>query len=674
MANPIRLFRSPVKRRDKRSLWPDLRATISSPVTRSITLWVLASIVVIELAILVPSLLDRRDELVAEIDARNRYAAEFTLREDGFESADRLVALSDVVAVALHSPEGRLLDAAGALPEMIPEPVPSSRPHLDGNRIISHWHLMTDTGPVQAIVWLRADDVGHQLLYFGLRILGLVLVIALFVTAVTMAIVGSRVLRPLVSITRAVREARRTGRREYVDPRQPGEFGELVAQYNATINEQQAAEERGERLYYQAMHDPLTGLPNRSLFSDRLNQALERSTRYGEGAAIFLMDLDRFKLFNDTHGHLAGDELLCAVAERMRDTLRNSDTVARIGGDEFAIIEPRITPETDCEELGERLRKAIKRPFTINGTNVTLATSVGVTLLPEDGTDDDTLIVNADIAMYRAKHDGGDRVCRFRPEMRDHVVRRLTLEHALKEGLTGSQFELHYQPIVDLSDDTVTSFEALVRWHHPEWGLIPPNHFLPVVEQTGMIVELGDWILARAVADLPHLQKIAPGCTRVAVNVAAGQLAEVLADEMVQRALVDTNLNGNNLTLEITESEVLGSTESTIAGLQRAGDMGVTIAIDDFGTGYSSLAQVQDLPGHILKIDRRFVASLSGSQRACDLFASVVSMGHSLGMQVVAEGIETTEQLEIVRASGCDRGQGYLLGRPLPLSTLLKQV
>lgn len=674
MTNPIRSSRSSAKGWDRRSLWLDLRATTSSPVTRSITLWVLASIVVVELAILVPSMLDRREELVTEVDMRNRYAAEFVLREDGFEPADRLMALSDVVAVAIHSPEGRLLDAHGALPDVIPEPVPSSRPRLEGDLIISHWHLMTKTEPVLAIVWLHADDVGRELLYFGLRILGLVLIIALFVTAVTMAIVGSRVLRPLVRITRAVQEARRTGRREYVDPRQPGEFGELVAQYNATISEQQAAEERGERLYYQAMHDPLTGLPNRSLLADRLNQALERSTRYGERAAVFLMDMDRFKLFNDTYGHLAGDDLLRAVAERVRDTLRNSDTVARIGGDEFAIIEPRVTPGTDCEKLGERLRKAIKKPFTINGMEVMLAASIGVTLLPEDGTDDDTLIVNADLAMYRAKHEGGDRVCRFRPEMRDHVVRRLTLEHALKEGLASSQFELHYQPIVDLADDTVTSFEALIRWRHPEWGLILPNHFLPVVEQTGMIVELGDWILARSIADLPSLRMIEPGCTRVAVNVAAGQLATVQADDMVRGALADTDLKGDNLTLEITESEVLGSTESTIAGLERAGDMGVTIAIDDFGTGYSSLAQVQDLPGHILKIDRRFVVPLSSSQRARDLFTSVVSMGHSLGMQVVAEGIETTEQLEVVRESGCDRGQGYLLGRPLPLSALLNEV
>lgn len=670
MARARRWLRLPGTQRARRSLRRDIRATLRSPVTRSIALWVLASIIVIELAILVPSMIGRRAELVTEIDARNRYAAEFALRGENFGTADRLVALPEVAAVAIHSPEGGLLDTAGAVPRAIPAPASSTPARLEGDRIVSHWHLMADDKSVQAIVWLHAGHIDRELLQFGLRILGLVLVIALFVTAVTMAIVGTRVLRPLVGITQAVREARRTGRREHVNPQQPGEFAELVAQYNATISEQQAAEERGERLHHQAMHDPLTGLPNRSLFADRLAQALERLTRYDESAAILLMDLDRFKLFNDTYGHRAGDELLCAVAERVRNTLRNSDTVARIGGDEFAIIEPRVASQANCEIVGERLRQTIKAPFTVNGAEVSLNASIGMTLLPEDGTNGDTLIVNADLAMYQAKNQGGDRICRFRPGMRDDVVQRLTLEHALKQGLADDQFELHYQPIVDLADDTVIAFEALIRWNHPEWGLVPPNHFLPVVEQTGMIAELGDWVLARAIADLPRLRQNAPGCARVAVNVAAGQLAVVDADDMVRRALSGTGLEANVVTLEITESAVLGSPESTIAGLERAASLGVTIAIDDFGTGYSSLAQVQDLPGHILKIDRRFVAPLSSSQRARDLFASVVSMGHSLGMQVVAEGIETAEQLEVVRASGCDRAQGFLLGRPLPLPAL----
>jgi len=644
----------------------DVVATLSSPVTRSIGLWVLASILVIEFAILVPSVLDRRDELVTGLDARNRYAAAAAMRGDPGDPLGAIASLPDVRGVALFDQGGLALGAAGEVPADGAMP---AGPRVLGERVITSWPIVVGEESVTAIVALDAADLDRRLVEFGGRVIGLVLIIAVFVTGVTMAIVGTRVLRPLTTITRAVREARRTGKRETVDPHQPGEFSELVAHYNATINEQKEAERRGERLFYQAMHDPLTGLPNRALFSDRLQQAIERAERYGESAAVVLLDLDRFKLFNDTHGHAAGDELLRAVARRVRDVLRSSDTVARIGGDEFAVIEPRVDSADQCREFCERLRQALREPFEIGSAAATLSASIGVTLLPEDCTDSDTLIVNADLAMYRAKHAGGDRVCRFRRDMREDMVRRVTLEQALEEAVESEQFELYYQPIVDLHRDRVSSYEALVRWQHPEWGLIPPHHFLPVVEQTGMIVPLGDWVLSRAMRDLPELRARAPGCERVAVNVAAGQLKGEGADDLIRRALARGPAGPDALILEITESEVLDSPEATIEGLERAAQLGAMIAIDDFGTGYSSLAQVQDLPGHILKIDRRFVAGLVASRKARDLFAAVVSMGRSLGMQVVAEGVETPEQLEIVRASGCDRAQGFLLGRPHPLSS-----
>jgi EAL domain-containing protein (putative c-di-GMP-specific phosphodiesterase class I) len=254
--------------------------------------------------------------------------------------------------------------------------------------------------------------------------------------------------------------------------------------------------------------------------------------------------------------------------------------------------------------------------------------------------------------------------------MRDEVVQRLTLETALLEAIEDEQFELHYQPLVDLVDGTVIGYEALIRWRHPEWGLVSPNHFLPVVEESDMIVAVGDWAMRRALSDLPALQRAAPRCQRVAVNVSAGQLAVVGADQLLTNALAMTGRDACELTLEITESAILHSSEATVDGLERAAALGASIAIDDFGTGYSSLAQVQDLPGDVLKIDRRFVSPLTESQRARDLFASVVSMGHSLGMKVVAEGIEGPRQLEIVRASACDRAQGFWFAPPLPLGQL----
>jgi len=660
-----------VRRRGRaRTLWRDVAAALASPVTRSIALWVLASILLVELAILVPSLIDRRSELVAVVDERNRYAAGAVLGTDVRDSIERIAQLPEIDGIAWFDADGRRVGGQGTEPTLKPGELTPGETRILGDRAVTVWQFEATPTPATAVVALDVADLDSQLFGFGLRVIGLVFIISVFVTAVTMAIVGSRVLRPLTRITSAVREARRTGRRETVDPEQPGEFGELVAHYNATINEQKKAEQRGEQLYYQAMHDPLTGLPNRALLADRLQQAVERAGRYGEEAAVMLLDLDRFKLFNDSHGHAAGDELLRRVAGRVQDVLRNSDTVARIGGDEFAVIQPRIGEEADYERLGERLRSALADPFDVDGVQAVLAASIGVTLLPEDGTDSDSLLVNADLAMYRAKHCGGDRVCRFRPAMRDDMVRQITMEQALEHALAEEQFMLYYQPILDLGTDEVTSFEALVRWNHPEWGLVPPNHFLPLVEQTGMIAGLGDWVLARAAADLSTLRDRFPACRRVAVNVAAGQLAAESADALVSRALAGSGVEADQLTLEITESEVLESPESTIEGLERASRMGVLIAIDDFGTGYSSLAQVQDLPGHVLKIDRRFVQPLAESRRARDLFAAVVSMGRSLGMRVVAEGIETPDQLEVVRASGCDFAQGYLLGHPRSLQAL----
>ncbi len=642
---------------------------LASRVTRGIAVHVLAAIVLIELIILVPSIVDRRGELIESIDRQNRYAAQAIVQElppDRLRSA--VERLSAVESIVLSTGESGTRAGQGGLSAQAPER--SQSPSLENGSIVSRWQLDTGAEKVVANVKLNAGSLEQSLWLFGLRILGLVFLIAAFVTTVTMAVVGRRVLQPLNQITSAVREARRTGRRKYIDPDQPGEFAELVAQYNATIAEQVAAEQRGERLYYQAMHDPLTGLPNRALLGDRLSQAVERYRNYGETAAVLLLDLDRFKMFNDTYGHAAGDELLRAVGERLRSTLVTADTVARLGGDEFAIVHPRVDSVAACDSITDAVHRALSEPFDIDGVRVTESTSIGVTMLPSDGDDGEILIVNADLAMYRAKNAGGGRSRRFLPGMRDEMVQRVTLEKALNEAIEDEQFELHYQPVVDLRDETVVGYEALIRWRHPDWGVVAPNHFLPVVEESDMIVAVGDWALHRALMELPALQRAAPSCRAVAVNVSAGQLAAFDADALVAKALAATDRGAHELMLEITESAILHSPESTVEGLERAAALGTGIAIDDFGTGYSSLAQVQDLPGDVLKIDRRFVTSLTTSRRARDLFAAVVSMGHSLGMKVVAEGIEGPEQLAIVRASGCDRAQGFWFGRPAPIGQL----
>ncbi|HEU4979503.1 MAG TPA: EAL domain-containing protein [Solirubrobacteraceae bacterium] len=414
----------------------------------------------------------------------------------------------------------------------------------------------------------------------------------------------------------------------------------------------------------QALHDSLTGLPNRALFLDRLGQALKRAQRRGSTVAVLFLDLDRFKNVNDSLGHDAGDRLLIDVAERLRRALRPADTLARFGGDELTLLCEDLSGEADARTIATRLGDLFHDPFPLDEGEAYLQASIGIAI-STGGEQAEDLIRDADAAMYRAKERGRARVEVFDEELRQVAAERLATESALRRALERDELRLHYQPVVSLEDGSLHGLEALVRWEHPERGLLMPGAFIELAEETGLIVPLGEWVLREACATLASWRERLGTDVQVAVNLSARHLQQPDLDLTVAEVLKHTGLPGDKLVLEITESAVMESGPGVLATLAALKDLGVRLAIDDFGTGYSSLSHLHRFPIDVLKIDRAFVSGL-GSGLDAPIAGAIVSLAQALGLSTVAEGIEREEQRDAVRALGCDMAQGFLYARPLP--------
>nr|BFE57251.1 EAL domain-containing protein [Dactylosporangium thailandense] len=424
-----------------------------------------------------------------------------------------------------------------------------------------------------------------------------------------------------------------------------------------------------EELTRQAFADSLTGMPNRALFRDRLEHAIARNRRGGGRITLFLVDLDDFKLVNDSLGHTAGDQLIATTALRLHQQLRAADTLARLGGDEFAILVEDIT-EIEAMDLTERLLAAIRRPLRLGNREVVCSASIGVATAKagdgDDGPDPGELLRNADLAMYAAKGAGRDRYALFDPAMYAGIMREAEDRAELERALAHHEFLVHYQPIVDLPTSRLIGVEALVRWEHPARGLVGPNTFIPLAESTGLIVPLGRWVLRQACEQLAAWCEQFPAAAgiRVNVNLSARQFQHEGLVEEVAGILAETGVDPHQIVLEITESLLMQDTDSTIETLGRLKALGVRLAIDDFGTGYSSLSYLKRFPVDILKIDRSFVDGIDTERGDATLAEAVVQLGRALQLQTVAEGIETAEQWSTLQDLGCEFGQGYLFARP----------
>lgn len=420
-----------------------------------------------------------------------------------------------------------------------------------------------------------------------------------------------------------------------------------------------------EMIKYQAFYDSLTALPNRLLLKDRIALEISHSKYTKQSLAIMYIDLDRFKLINDTLGHDIGDKLLKEVAVRLKNCVNQTDTVARIGGDEFVILLPKITCEENIGNISNKILETIREPILIDSHELYISVSIGVTIYPDDGENQETLLTNADVAMYRAKEKGKNNFQIYTPALNEKALERLAMENSLRRALEYKEFVVYYQPKVNTKTEQIIGMEALIRWQHPNWGLVPPLKFIPLAEETGLIIPIGEWVLRTACAQNKAFQTAGLPPLTVAVNLSALQFQLQDLTKMVSNVLEETGLDPHYLELEITESIAMQNVEHTIRMINELKAMGIKFAIDDFGTGYSSLSQLNSFSVNKLKIDKSFVSKIDGVKDNAIIASTVLALGKSMSLGIVAEGVENQEQVNFFKLNKCDEMQGYFFGRPM---------
>ena len=472
-------------------------------------------------------------------------------------------------------------------------------------------------------------------------------------------------LQRLVAVADGIREGRRDMRADSARQDEIGQLGKNLNQMlDALAQRERDLSAAQADVQHLATRDTLTQLPNRLLLMDRLGQAILTAQREHHALALLVIDLDRFKTINDSLGHHIGDQLIQQVAGRLSNCIGAGDTLARLGGDEFVVVRSEIAQPGEAGHLAQRINEELSQPCWIEGHELNSSCSIGISCYPDDGNDAQTLLRNADTAMYHAKEGGRGDFEFFSSDMNRRAVQRLKLENELRNALLRDEFRLLYQPQVDMRSGQVVGAESLIRWHHPEMGVVAPTDFIPVAEETGLIREIGAWVLREACRQ--QLRWCAAGLPplRIAVNLSVRQVEPGLVD-LVSRVLSDTGLDARYLDLEITESLLMHNLNENIAVLRRVSACGAQISMDDFGTGYSSLSSLKLFPVQTLKIDRSFVRDLVDDQDDANIVRSIVAMAHSLGLRIIAEGVESEAQLGYLRELGCDEYQGYLFSRPM---------
>jgi diguanylate cyclase (GGDEF)-like protein len=594
--------------------------------------------------------------------------------------------------------------------EPLPEPSGQTENLLFWGNYVELFTAITYQGEVIGSIYLRSNlQAAHDRLVWFLTIVGAVLSGSLLVAFTLIARMQHIVTAPLLRLSAI---ARRISTEQNYSLRVQGmgkdELGILIHDFNAMLDEikmrdeqlekhkeeleervaqrtneleqanrqmassKEEAESVAKRMEYHAHHDDLTGLPNRVLLNDRLNTELSNARRKQSMLAVLYLDLDRFKLINDSLGHATGDELLRVVSQRLRSCLRDSDTVARLGGDEFMILLPQISSSPDAGRISNKIIAALNEPCSCNGHDLHITTSVGISVYPHDGTDTETLIKHADISMYRAKELGRNKVAYYTPEMNLGSRKRLALETSLGRALENNQLTLLYQPKIDITCNRIVGAEALLRWELPGSGSISPLEFIPIAEESGLIAPIGEWVLQTAFAQLRDWHAAGFPDLTIAVNLSAAQLSRPGFENILESALIDSGVNPACVELEVTENVAMKNIETASVTLKKLKKMGVTIAMDDFGTGYSSLSYLRKLPIDTVKLDKSFVSEIPDNKEDTLIAQAIISMTSSLNMSLVVEGIENIRQLNFFRQQGCSLVQGYLFSEPVGADAMLE--
>lgn len=545
-------------------------------------------------------------------------------------NAPPFLATAPLGKVFEHSEEKRLLYRLSALPAL--------QSGLEPRLVLRH-SLAASLAEYSSLKWLLA----------GLSLAGLVLVLAL---SLRVARTITAPLRKLDEATRLVGE----GRQVEIKVQTDDEIGRLAKSFNAMIT---AIDEREKRILHVGLHDGLTNLPNRKLFTEQLAQALTRR-KQGERLMVVYVDLDDFKVVNDTLGHPAGDALLRDVANHLQSELSDA-TIARLGGDEFAILIEGLDSDDSLANIARRVQSCFMRRITLDGQQADCSASLGIAVAPGDGDDGSTLMKHADLALYRAKREGKSGHHFFEPSLDEQARKRRQMELDLRRAIREGEFELYFQPLYSLTEEKLKGFEALIRWQHPTQGLINPLDFIPLAEETGLILPIGEWVVREAC----HQASMWDHSLSVAVNVSPKQFSSPDLAAKILHAVASSGITPQRLELEITESIFISNVEKTLATLHTLRDLGVRIALDDFGTGYSSLSYLRSFPFDKVKIDRSFVTDLANGGNGHAIIRAITSLADALGMETLAEGVEEFDQLDILRREGCRNVQGYLLSRPL---------
>ncbi|MFK7856199.1 MAG: putative bifunctional diguanylate cyclase/phosphodiesterase [Granulosicoccus sp.] len=639
---------------------------------------VAVSLFVVQMLIFVPSILSQHRGLVhhhvdmqqALVDAAFRYSDPQAL-----EIPESILNESLVGLILQDSSERLLLNKGETLgfePDLaMPKAQSAIRP--------SSWTMLTDNGIISATAFVNVHSAN---LRTGLRTLAFVAfaLFASFVAAVVALVgTGRYYIAPMDDLIAALRESRETSQGGVPEPIEmvgENDLSNLTEELNDLIEAQRKAARqvkvKQQYLEFAAHHDPLTHLPNRLMFEDALKRTVREALTGDLQFAVFLVDLDNFKFFNDQYGHLVGDKMVAEVGNRLRTMMRDIDLVARLDGDEFVVIQKDVSDIHSAEDVAKRIMSVATAPYEYRGFTLKAAVSVGISCFPADVhvTQDEEMlgeeiVNNAAVALQEAKSNGKNQSQLFNEKMRSRLTARIRLEQDLKIALQDDQFEVYYQPKINIHTHQCTGAEALVRWRHPVNGFVSPEAFVPVAEETGMIIELGEWILKTACNKTRELHQMGYPGLNVAVNISAVQFTDGNLLPMVRTALDESGLSPELLELEITESAVMHDPEEVIRSLHELSQFGMKLAIDDFGTGYSSLAYLKRFPVNTLKIDRAFITDISSDNDDVAIVEAVLGLGKHFHMKVVAEGVEDKEQLHFLKSQGCDIAQGYYISKPL---------